>query len=80
MKRVFSIASGDPPSNLWMRAAVGGKIQERTGGWYSVDDRWRIRIDPSAKPVLRKSGDNMELLVPIRFRDGRAAVEHSYAW
>ena len=56
---------GNPSGSLYSLLASGKNIQLVEKGLYQVDDRYYIQIDKKAKVVLRTSGDNQELLLPI---------------
>jgi hypothetical protein len=58
--------------NLYQRLAVGKTI-EQSGDAFVVDgnQRWRV-TSSSTKPIIRRSGDVQELLVPIEFKQTTA--------
>ena len=56
---------GNPSGSLYSLLASGKNIQLVEKGLYQVDDRYYIQIDKKAKAVLRTSGDNQELLLPV---------------
>lgn len=56
---------GSPSGSLYSLLASGKNIQMVEKGLYQVDDRYYIQIDKKAKVVLRTSGDNQELLLPV---------------
>ena len=56
---------GNPSGSLYSLLASGKNIQLVEKGLYQVDDRYYIQIDKKAKVVLRTSGDNQELLLPV---------------
>jgi hypothetical protein len=64
---------------LYYRAAVADKIEADKDGWYRIND-WRMRIEADAPPVIRRSGDKMELLVPVRFKGNSAKIVQEYVW
>ena len=66
LSRSYRVTSDKPSANLWLRAAIGGKIEAATDGWYSVDGQFQTRLT-KGKPVLRTSGGKTELLVPVVF-------------
>ena len=80
IRRSFTLTTDIPIGNLYYRAAVADKIEaEARGGWHQIND-WRMRIESDARPVVRRSGKKMELLVPIRFTGNRAKFMQKYAW
>ncbi|MDQ6478248.1 family 16 glycoside hydrolase [Dyadobacter sp. LHD-138] len=56
---------GTPSGALYSLLASGKQIQLIEKGLYQVDDRYYIQIDKKTKAVLRTSGDNQELLLPV---------------
>jgi mono/diheme cytochrome c family protein len=80
LKRTFSLSSAKPPATLWLRAAMGGKIEPQSGGGFKIDDRLTLKIASSGKPELRKSGGAMELIVPVVFGGGKATLTVTYDW
>lgn len=56
---------GSPSGSLYSLLASGKNIQMVEKGLFQVDDRYYIQIDKKAKVVLRTSGDNQELLLPV---------------
>jgi mono/diheme cytochrome c family protein len=78
LKREFKLASEKPVEGLYFRAAVGSKIEAAGEGWYKVDG-WKVRID-GADATIRRSGGKSELLVPLRFVDGKAKFVQEFNW
>lgn len=72
MRRTLTLTATKPIANLYYRAAVG-KVEEIGEGWYRVDGTWKVKV---VGGKIRKD----ELLVPVRFAEGRARVEVEYAW
>lgn len=78
--RSFTISTENPIDKLYYRAAVGTKIEaDAKAGWYRVNEM-RIRIEAEGMPIIRQSGNKMELLVPIRFKGNSAKVVQEYVW
>ena len=72
--------TGDGDS-VWFLAARSPKIESQGGGLYSAGGlKVRIREPEVSMAVLRRSGDADELLLPIRFREGRARVHQEVSW
>ncbi|MSQ94774.1 MAG: cytochrome c1 [Gemmataceae bacterium] len=81
IRRTFAISTDNPIDNLYYRAIVANQIDpEAQGGWYRINDTWRMRIEANAPPVIRKSAGKMELLVPIRFKGNDAKIVQEYQW
>ena len=76
VRRTFTL-SGDPLDNLWYRAATGKSIELQDDGVALVDGVMRVRINGGK---LRKSGENVELLVPVQFMEGKATIVQEYEW
>jgi hypothetical protein len=62
--RAFSM-DGAPKGNLYAIMASGKQIVQIEKGLYRVDDRYYIQADKKARIVLRTSGQNQELLLPL---------------
>ncbi len=73
------VLTGAAVDNLWFRAALGNKIEAADDGWYCIDD-WKIRLQANAGPRIRQSNGKAELLVPVRFHNGRAQITLEMAW
>lgn len=69
--------SGSPEGQLWFRAAVG-KIQVKNSG-FALSDNVILNF-PGAKPVLRGTADERELLVPVQFSGGKATLVEEIIW
>ena len=39
-----------------------------------------MRIESDATPVIRRSANKSELLVPVRFKGNRAKIVQEYVW
>jgi mono/diheme cytochrome c family protein len=80
VRRELKLTAAAAPENLYFRAAVGAKIEAQGDGWYRIDGEWRLKLDAAAEPQLRHVGGKTELLVPIRFKDGRARLVEEFGW
>jgi plastocyanin len=69
-------ATGQPPNDLYLRAAVGQNIEPAAEGWV-VDGQYRVR---GAGLVLRASAGKSELVLPLSFPGGRAHAAVTYSW
>jgi hypothetical protein len=78
LKRDFTLSADKSVEGLYFRAAVGNKIEAGDAGWYKVDGL-KVRIT-GAEPVVRQSAGKSELLVPIRFADGKAKFVQEFSW
>ncbi|MBP88396.1 MAG: cytochrome c1 [Planctomycetaceae bacterium] len=75
VRRTLTITATEPIDNLWYRAATGNTIA-MANGVATIDDSWRVRVTGGK---LRKS-NGAELLVPVRFVDGKATIVQEYEW
>ncbi len=67
--------------SVWFRALRAPRIQDRDSGEYTSEGlRIRFRSNGTASPFLRSAGSQMELLSPIRFRNGQARIELELTW
>jgi hypothetical protein len=67
---------------MYVLLAQGKTIARQSDGSYAVDDRSYLVTLPSgaAQPVLREQNGRAELLLPVRFDRGEAAVAYSIVW
>jgi mono/diheme cytochrome c family protein len=79
LRRTLSLHSPKAIDNLHFRAAVGSKIEKLPEGWYRIDGGWKVRIE-GAEAVIRKSAGHEELIVPLRFADGKAKFVEEFVW
>ena len=79
MRRTLTLTSAKPVEGLYYRAAVGNKIEATGDGWYQIDGTWKLKIEGGA-PQVRQSAGKTELLVPVRFKDGKARFIQVYSW
>lgn len=70
---------GSPPDGLHMRLAVGTLVTTGDSAW-RLNEAITLRIMGGAKVLVRGEGDQQELLVPIRPRDGKVQMEVEYVW
>jgi cytochrome c2 len=78
--RKFRFTADTDVENLYHRVAVGSEIEQDDEGRFVVDgkQRYRLLATPAVKPILRRSGDQQELLVPVEFDEtasGRRVAE-----
>jgi cytochrome c2 len=79
--RTITLKAGEAVDNLYFRAATGEKIAAGNDGWFTIDGTLRMRLEAgAAKPVVRKQGNQMELLMPVKFEGGQAKVVQEFAW
>ncbi|HZT81541.1 MAG TPA: hypothetical protein VFA26_15045, partial [Gemmataceae bacterium] len=78
LRRALTLTAARPPEGLYFRAAVGSKIEPAGDGWYRIDG-WKMRVE-GGTPQVRQAGGKAELLVPVRFTDGRAKIVQEFVW
>lgn len=72
--------TGDGDS-IWFLAARAPKIESQGGGLFSAGGvKVRLRDPEVSVAHRRRSGSADELLLPIRFREGRARVQQEVSW
>ena len=76
VRRTLTLAAAEPVDNLWYRAATGDTIAI-VEGVATIDDSWRVRV---ADGKLRQANGKTELIVPVRFVDGKATIVQEYEW
>jgi mono/diheme cytochrome c family protein len=80
LRRTFNFTAEKAPDNLYFRAAVSNKITELQDGWYSIGGIWKLKVPKEVKARIRTSAGKMELLVPVSFTAGKAAMVLDYVW
>jgi mono/diheme cytochrome c family protein len=80
-KRTLTITAKEPFENLWYRAAANAKTEKLDDGWFLIDDVLKIRVRcGTSEPVLRKVGNQSELVIPIFLKGKPTTIVHEYAW
>jgi mono/diheme cytochrome c family protein len=80
LHRTLTLKAKESAPGLWFRAAVADKIEAAGDGWYRINGEWKMRIESDGPPKVRDSGGKKELLVPVRFRDGKARIVQEFVW
>jgi mono/diheme cytochrome c family protein len=80
LRRTFTLTAEKAPEDLYFRAAVGNRIKELPGGWYQIDNVWKLKVGKGVQARVRKSGGKEELLVRVKFTAGKARLVHDYSW
>ncbi len=78
--RTLTLTSDQPADDLYLRVAVGETIKPQASGWFLVNGEWKVHIEAAAEPVVRTVAGKDELLVPIKFHDGKATVVEQFEW
>jgi mono/diheme cytochrome c family protein len=76
LRRTFTLTTKKPADKLWFQAAVSGNIQAGDGGTYTIDGALKLKITSAGKPVIRDG----QLLVPVKFTDGKAVIVQEFDW
>ena len=79
IRRTLTLTATDAPGNLYFRAAAGGKIVPLKDGWFQIGDL-KVHIESDAPPQIRASEGQAELIVPVRFKDGKAKILQEFQW
>lgn len=82
LERTLELAGTLPGSRVFFRAARAQHIEPASDGWFSVDKSWsmRVRTDGGAEYIVRRSGGEMELLVPVELTGGRQTIRQTIRW
>jgi mono/diheme cytochrome c family protein len=79
LRRTLSLTAEKPLDNVYFRAAVGSKIEKLPDGWFHIDGAWKVRIE-GGEAAIRKAAGHEELVVPVRFADGKAKIVEEFVW
>jgi cbb3-type cytochrome oxidase cytochrome c subunit len=77
-QRTITVHADKPVEHLFFRAATGKKIIENDGR-FIIDDGLNLKFT-GAKPEIRGSEGQMELLVPIHFTGNEAKFVEEFNW
>ncbi|HWB00546.1 MAG TPA: hypothetical protein VG713_18765, partial [Pirellulales bacterium] len=81
LERTMTMTTAKPAEGLWLRAAVGERIEPAAEGWYTVDRVWRVRLEGVGTPAVRTSGGRQELVAPLVFdSSGRGTIRETFRW
>jgi cytochrome c553 len=80
LRRTLTLTGTPAANDVFYRAAVATKIEDSGDGTYRIDGLWTIRLKSDEKPTIRDSNGKKELLVPIKFTDGKAVIVQDYVW
>src|SRR5262249_5847446 len=78
VRRTLRLTAAKPVEDLYFRAAVGTKIEALGDGWYRIDGGGKMKLDGAAR--VRPPAGKTELLVPVRFTDGKAQIVQEFVW
>jgi hypothetical protein len=83
MRRTLTLTADSSVEHIYVRVGRGAiSVPDSPGGAYSIDGEWKVRIKSTshAMPVVRGTGKESELLVPVAFDKGKAVVELELVW
>lgn len=72
IKRRFKLTTAKPVDNVYLRLAVGNKIEQNKSGKFVVEDNLEYSLKDSTrlKPIIRSVDGKRELIVPIQWQRG----------
>ena len=79
IQRTLTLTAAEPVDKLYFRAAAAGKIVPLKDGWFQIGDL-KMHIESDAPAHVRASEGQAELIVPVRFKDGRARIVQEFQW
>lgn len=79
LDRTISI-TGTRDDQIYYRAAAAGKIEKLSESEFRIDGFWTMRLSGGDAPILRQSGNQWELLIPVKLSGGKALLKQSYLW
>lgn len=79
LRRTLTLRATSPVTNLYFRAAVAGKIESEADGTFLVGETLKLKF-PGAKAVVRRIGDQSELLVPVAIANGEGTLTEEISW
>lgn len=81
LARRLSLTAASETNDLYFRAAVGDKIEPQPDAAFDIDGRLKLHFETTAdaKPFVRRI-ELSELLVPLKFENGKASVVVRYSW
>lgn len=80
LTRHITFSGENRQGNLWIRAADGENVQERSPGVWDIDGQFFIRLPAGSDARLRSRNGLDELLVPVHLKSGEAAISYSIIW
>ena len=82
LRRTLRIEGAAETRQLWYRALTSKQIESIGESRYRIDDVWTFEVNsPAAEaPIIRESGGQKELLVPVRLKNGKTEITLNYVW
>lgn len=79
--RRFRLKSNNAPQGLHLLVAAGAKVEEKSPGMWIVDDKLKVRVSAKGMtPRLREVDGRKQVVVPVTFDNGVAALEVETSW
>lgn len=80
--RTLTVRAERPVGGLWFRAAVGSQITPTADGAFAVDDQMTLRFAGSGagEAIVRRNGEQAELLLPVKFAGNAAQIVEEIIW
>lgn len=80
-ERTITLESPSSAEGIYFRAASAAKI-ESIGGGFVLDSHLKLTLSDGAAQdaLIRHSGGKAELLIPVKFANGRAQISLIYEW
>lgn len=78
-ERHLTVYSTGDVQHLYFLAA-SGEIKQRADGRYSISSGAALRIRSATSPLIRQNGGRQELLLPMRFENGKAEIVEEITW
>ncbi|MFM7846358.1 MAG: c-type cytochrome [Planctomycetota bacterium] len=80
-RRTVRVIPASDAESLYVRLAAGSRIVEGPNGGFVIDDQSRLKVTAgAARPIVRKVGNSMELLVPVPAGAEPAQVVVEWFW
>jgi cytochrome c553 len=83
--RRFQLTSKADVAGLYFLAASGKKIESKSAGEWTVDNKLTVRVTAGGsadaiEPAVRDGNGGKELVVPVKFNNGDAAFDVEMSW
>ena len=80
-RRRLQVQAKDGLENVYLRVAVGNRIEEKAPGTFLVNGKVTVRVGGGGAPVVRLQGEKTELLVPVIAGPNTVAtLEETLSW
>ena len=79
-RRAITLRADKPVANFYFRAWSGTTVEQKRNGTFLADGKVTFRFTGAGTPVVRGSGKNVELIVPVAFQKGEAKFVEEINW